>query len=226
MNEIHDLAKKYGRDDLDVKKKFDEYRELRVPPDNHWTWDGSAFYAFTVITTIGYGSYTPQTVAGRTFTVIYALLGLGVASAFLSAVGENSLDLIRFVYKRSMGVSSANHHFLIVNVALLLFVCIAVVFYALTEEWNFFESWYFLFVSITTVGFGDLIPGHHLYVSCVVMLIGLSLCAAWLEGFDELKKSTTNKLLHFWDTHWDFSSKHFLRSELVQAGERHSDLGL
>ena len=53
--EMHDLNRQHGKNkNFDVKKMFDSFREVKIPPKNHWTWDGSAFFAFTVITTIGY----------------------------------------------------------------------------------------------------------------------------------------------------------------------------
>jgi len=219
--EMHDLNKQHGKNkNFDVKKMFDSFREVKIPPKNHWTWDGSAFFAFTVITTIGYGSYTPETVGGKVFTVIYALLGLGVASAFLSAVGENALDLVRYCFRRVEGNSSDKnqHNFLVVNIALGIFVLLSVCFYTVTEGWSIFDSWYFVFVSITTIGFGDLVPMNHVYMSCIFILFGLSICALWLESFDKFQKSTSHWLFHIFNHPWTFSTKH---QRLLDENSKH-----
>ena len=41
-----------------------------------WDRTSSTYFAFTVATTIGYGSFTPMTQAGRFFTVCYALVAI------------------------------------------------------------------------------------------------------------------------------------------------------
>ena len=52
----------------------------------HWTVTGSTFYAFTVITTIGYGAFAPATKIGRVFTCVYAVPGIGIVAVVLTSV--------------------------------------------------------------------------------------------------------------------------------------------
>lgn len=53
-----------------------------------WTLLDSAFFAVVTISTVGYGELVPQTVAGKIFTMLYILVGLGVFVAAASAVAE------------------------------------------------------------------------------------------------------------------------------------------
>jgi voltage-gated potassium channel len=55
-----------------------------------------AFY-FTVITlaTVGYGDFTPQTDAGKLFTVFYIIVGISLLSGFILLVSERSRKLRR-----------------------------------------------------------------------------------------------------------------------------------
>ena len=46
--------------------------------DNPWTWVGSAMFALSLVTTIGYGSFSVQTEAGKAMVVLYGMIGLGV----------------------------------------------------------------------------------------------------------------------------------------------------
>ena len=47
---------------------------------------GSLFFAFQVMTTIGYGTYTPQTQGGRTAVVWFGAFGI-IITGFLQGAG-------------------------------------------------------------------------------------------------------------------------------------------
>ena len=46
----------------------------------NWTLPGAIYFVFTVVTTIGYGNFTPQTAAGRTWTVVFGFFGIVYAA--------------------------------------------------------------------------------------------------------------------------------------------------
>eukprot|EP01060_Flectonema_neradi_P033653 TRINITY_DN5710_c0_g1_i1.p1 TRINITY_DN5710_c0_g1~~TRINITY_DN5710_c0_g1_i1.p1 ORF type:complete len:608 (+),score=69.06 TRINITY_DN5710_c0_g1_i1:38-1825(+) len=68
----------------------------------HWTVTGSTFYAFTVITTIGYGAFAPVTVMGRVFTCIYAVPGIGIVAVVLTSVAGLVVEI-------AQGIANRNH---------------------------------------------------------------------------------------------------------------------
>lgn len=50
------------------------------------------------------------------------------------------------------------------------------------EEWSFFDGFYFSFITMTTIGLGDLVPGEYLMLLCTVyILIGLALTSTIIE---------------------------------------------
>lgn len=53
-----------------------------------WTLLDAAFFSVVTISTVGYGSLVPQTVAGKLFCMFYILVGLGVFVAAASAVAD------------------------------------------------------------------------------------------------------------------------------------------
>ncbi|KAI9552979.1 hypothetical protein GHT06_020865 [Daphnia sinensis] len=59
-----------------------------------WTFPMSLLYALTLITTIGYGFYTPTTVLARSLTTGYSLLGIPLFLLYLSVVGERLARVI------------------------------------------------------------------------------------------------------------------------------------
>ena len=48
---------------------------------------------------------------------------------------------------------------------LVLFSIIPAVIIMRFEDWNFVESWYFTIVTLTTVGFGDKVPGKDIIIT-------------------------------------------------------------
>jgi len=48
----------------------------------------SLYFSVMTLATVGYGDYAPQTVAGKLFTVVYVLLGVGILLAFLSTLAS------------------------------------------------------------------------------------------------------------------------------------------
>ena len=51
-----------------------------------WSWIDSAYFSIITLTTIGYGDFSPQTNAGKLFTIFYILIGIGVILGFINTV--------------------------------------------------------------------------------------------------------------------------------------------
>jgi len=53
-----------------------------------WRYLDSAFFSVVTVTTIGYGDLTPQTDAGKIFTMFFAFSGIGIAFYVISLAGR------------------------------------------------------------------------------------------------------------------------------------------
>lgn len=62
-------------------------------------------------------------------------------------------------------------------IILLAYIFCGAAVYSLWEEWSFFESCYFVFISMSTIGFGDYVPKHPMYMmtSIIYLVFGLAL---------------------------------------------------
>uniref|UniRef100_A0A2S2NIS9 TWiK family of potassium channels protein 7 n=1 Tax=Schizaphis graminum TaxID=13262 RepID=A0A2S2NIS9_SCHGA len=67
---------------------------------HRWNFASSFLYSLTLITTIGYGSVTPQTPWGRVITIVYALIGIPLMLLYLSTMGETLAKNFRRIYSR------------------------------------------------------------------------------------------------------------------------------
>ncbi|KAJ8709688.1 hypothetical protein PYW08_009692 [Mythimna loreyi] len=79
-------------------------------------------------------------------------------------------------------------------VILLTYINIGAVVYSLWEKWNFFESFYFIFISISTIGLGDLVPDHPMFMmaSILYLVFGFALTSMFINVV-QVKLSNTFK---------------------------------
>ena len=60
-----------------------------------WAWIDAAFFATVTISTVGYGDVTPATVAGKLFTMVYIVVGIGLFVAAGTALAEHLIRRAR-----------------------------------------------------------------------------------------------------------------------------------
>ncbi|MCP4138765.1 MAG: two pore domain potassium channel family protein [Chloroflexi bacterium] len=53
-----------------------------------WGVLDSLYFSVITLTTVGYGDFSPQTPAGKIFTIIYIMVGLGLISGFVILLAE------------------------------------------------------------------------------------------------------------------------------------------
>ncbi|XP_018618092.2 potassium channel subfamily K member 1a [Scleropages formosus] len=173
-----------------------------------WNWDftSALFFASTVLTTTGYGHTVPLSDGGKAFSIIYSLIGIPFTLLFLTAVVQRIMVFttrrpVAYVHRR-WGIPrskvAAIHAVLLALLAISFFFLIpAIIFSVLEEDWNFLESFYFCFISLSTIGLGDYVPGegyHQKYRELyklsitVYLIVGLIAMLVVLETFCELKQ--------------------------------------
>nr|XP_003410946.1 potassium channel subfamily K member 1 [Loxodonta africana] len=174
----------------------------------NWNWDftSALFFASTVLSTTGYGHTVPLSDGGKAFCLLYSVIGIPFTLLFLTAVVQRITLYVThrpvFYFHTRWGFSkhtvSLVHAVLLGFVTMSLFFFIpAAVFSFLENNWNFLESFYFCFISLSTIGLGDYVPGegdnqrfraiYKFGITCYLIL-GLIAMLVVLETFCELRE--------------------------------------
>ena len=156
----------------------------------------------------GYGTLAPSTAASQIIFIFYALIGIPLAFMFLAHIGSIINKFIQASLrpvKRKWGtaVSEAISVVVLFLVTLLFCILIPGAIFTTIETWNYRESVYFTVVSLTSVGFGELVPaqagsssGYYIaaykIISSAWLWTGLALVSAVLTEFQNLFEAVWN----------------------------------
>ncbi|XP_037077888.1 potassium channel subfamily K member 15-like [Pollicipes pollicipes] len=133
-----------------------------------------------------YGHIAPRTDVGKLATVAYALLGVPLTLLCLTCSGQLMANALRRTYSGDSGVCSVSTHrravptaltpaedpeksaatcpdgpvpVLLVLALLVGYVGTGAVVFSWWEGWRFVDGVFFCFLTLSTVGFGDMTPG-------------------------------------------------------------------
>uniref|UniRef100_A0A674DJN0 Potassium channel subfamily K member n=1 Tax=Salmo trutta TaxID=8032 RepID=A0A674DJN0_SALTR len=150
-----------------TKLNFDELEEVVLQLKPHkaglqWKFAGSFYFAITVITTIGYGHAAPSTDGGKVFCMLYALLGIPLTLVMFQSLGERINTLVRYLLHRLKNcLGMRRTEVSMVNMVAIGFIscmstlCVGALSFSQFEGWSFFHAFYYCFITLTTIGFGD-----------------------------------------------------------------------
>uniref|UniRef100_A0A8D0SWQ6 Potassium channel subfamily K member n=1 Tax=Sus scrofa TaxID=9823 RepID=A0A8D0SWQ6_PIG len=130
-----------------------------------WEIVGSFFFSVSTITTIGYGNLSPRTMAARLFCISFALVGIPLNLVVLNRLGHLMQQGVHRCSRRLGGVwkDPAKARWLAGSITLLsgllLFLLLPPLLFAHVEGWSYLEGFYFAFITLSTVGFGDYVIG-------------------------------------------------------------------
>uniref|UniRef100_A0A673U8M3 Potassium channel subfamily K member 7 n=1 Tax=Suricata suricatta TaxID=37032 RepID=A0A673U8M3_SURSU len=134
----------------------------------NWDLPSALLFTASILTTTGYGYIAPLSAGGKAFCVVYAALGLPASLALLAALRRCLLPLLsrpgawvaghwQLAPARAALLQAASLGLLVAGAFVLL---PALVLWGLRAECSLLEAIYFCFSSLSTIGLGDLLPGH------------------------------------------------------------------
>ncbi|XP_059155583.1 potassium channel subfamily K member 4-like isoform X2 [Physella acuta] len=131
-----------------------------------WDIASCVLFCITVISTIGYGNIAPKTSGGRLFCIFYAVMGIPMFAAVLVGTGERLQKPIKMVQngrpwiKNNPSRDEKLKSIVLLTLGVVLIVFIPAAVFTKTQKWSFLESVYYTVITLTTIGFGDLVPGY------------------------------------------------------------------
>ncbi|XP_062032553.1 potassium channel subfamily K member 6 [Lepus europaeus] len=137
--------------------------------DPSWDFASALFFASTLVTTVGYGYTTPLTDAGKAFSIAFALLGVPTTMLLLTASAQRlslllthrPLAWLRTRWGWEPRRAARWHLVALLGVIVAFcFLVPAAIFAYLEENWSFLDAFYFCFISLSTIGLGDYVPGE------------------------------------------------------------------
>ncbi|KAH9415146.1 hypothetical protein DERP_006236 [Dermatophagoides pteronyssinus] len=164
----------------------------------NWSFINSFFFAITVITTIGYGHLTPRTIMGKIFCIIYALFGIPITSLLIGSVADRFSKLYSSPKKLPRGLKRATYQrqlsarFLMLRRGLIslvpwffTFLVVPAWIFRYIEGWSFLDGFYYCFVTLSTIGFGDFVAGsfekNYIWIYKILIVFWIIFGLAYLS---------------------------------------------
>ena len=167
-----------------------------------------------ILFSVGYGNITPKTPSGQLFTVAYALTGIPLTILALKSVGQlvNIVlkDINRPVHKllhtihcdeRVCNFLESGNVCINVVCCILTWTIVTAISAHLEPERSLVQVTYSIFVTYSTVGFGDIIPFEdRKYIFMVIVLPGLCFMSSLIDSvvaWMEKSKMTCKRCFNF-----------------------------
>jgi len=128
--------------------------------ENPWTFVGGFFFCMSTALTIGWGNFTPVTAAGQWIIIPYSFIAMVSFLVLLIEMLDANILFKHILEKRNPTWGKLIKF--LVSWGILLVMVVSGIFSAMDDRgWNFREACYFMWVSITTIGYGDYSPSEE-----------------------------------------------------------------
>merc|ERR1711935_8819 len=119
----------------------------------------SLYFCITMLTTVGYGDFSPVTSTGKVFAILYIMVGLSLATTCIGIIFARSADLAARKEAGPVTIPTERDQIMKMGRALGLIVIVNIVGAAWAhfhDGFTWLDAFYWSFITSTSVGFGDL----------------------------------------------------------------------
>ncbi|XP_076620196.1 open rectifier K[+] channel 1 [Colletes latitarsis] len=160
-------------------KSVYNYTENEMDPLK-WDFYNSFYFAYTVVSTIGYGNLAPTNILSRILMIFYGLVGIPINGILLTQLGEffshvfvkahqkyksykhgrNDYHPRKLTTFETRKLGLAAQIFVYLTPGFVMFIFFPAFLFSHYEGWSYDEAVYYAFVTLTTIGFGDYVAGQ------------------------------------------------------------------
>lgn len=200
--------------------------------DEVWKFGNALMFCLSVFSMIGYGNTVPRTPFGKIFTMIYATFGIPLYILYFMNMGKVLAGTFRWLYTwfhecshdqdkyntgselgSALQLPKTKKKVIVPSTACLwvisFYIAGGTIMFMEWESWKYYDSVYFVVISLCKIGFGDMVPGASvntttwsnnpkLIANFVFILFGMGLVAMCYklmreevrEKFREMKEDT------------------------------------
>lgn len=164
----HRFETTFAKFKLDHNMTNESFRQLsdlimnKTVVRQKWKFYDSFYFSTVVLALIGYGHRTLITLRAKIFCILYAMLGIPMWLITFQSTGERLNSILTYVLARvkhwlNMKQTKITDGELLVTESLLSIVILLIgaCVFSKYEKWSFFDSFYYGFITLTTIGFGD-----------------------------------------------------------------------
>ena len=181
-------------------------KDQKSTEPERWNYWNSTYVMFTAASTIGYGLQAPETQGGRLYLVFFSLLGIPLHASVVVAIGGFVSRFVNFLLSKEVKPEKRHRWNVLIGCILACLGFVVLIFlptvtFQAIEGWTMKEGLYYCYITLSTIGFGDLHSGEggvrpsNNYTQDIVLYIWIITGMAYIVVIFDLVTDRTKRFV-------------------------------